>query len=252
MKQKIIEIKTPEEIAIIRECAGIVSEILANLKNCLTDGVTTYDLEAEAKKHLVVHGVTSAFKGYRGYPSVLCVSVNDELVHGIPRKTKKIKSGDIVSLDIGIKYKGFYGDVAATYPVGRVGETARRMLKIGSEIFEIILKNCVSGKRLGDLSASIQKYIESHNFSVVRDYVGHGIGRHLHEEPSIPNYGVPGIGVRLQSGMVLAVEPMFCEGGYDMTVDADNWTVKTTDGKLCAHFEHMILVGDNPEILTYW
>ncbi len=252
MKEKIIEIKTPKEIEILKECAKIASDILEHLNAMLQSGISTFDLETEARKEMSGYGVDSAFMGYRGYPSVLCVSINDELVHGIPKKTKKIKNGDIVSIDIGIRHRGFIGDVAATCPVGSVSAVAEKLLAVGSGVFEVILENSTPEKRLGDISHAIDSYIKKRGFSVVRDYEGHGIGRELHEAPPVPNFGSPGSGPRLKAGMVLAVEPMLCEGSWELTLDSDNWTVRTKDGKLCSHFEHMIVVDEKPQILTHW
>lgn len=250
--ESIVEIKSSKELDILKECGQIASSVLVILKGLLCDGVSTIDIDYCARREIKKLGAVPAFLGYRGYPASVCVSINDELVHGVPSKQKRIRNGDIVSIDIGIKYNGFYGDVAATYGVGVISAVAQKLIEVGSSVFDLVLVNSIPAKRIGDLSSSIKKYIENHGFSVVRDYVGHAIGRRLHEEPAVPNFGVPESGVRLTEGMVLAVEPMLCEGDYALKTDDDGWTVRTRDGKLCAHFEHMILVASPPVVLTYW
>ncbi|MDI6757975.1 MAG: type I methionyl aminopeptidase [Endomicrobiia bacterium] len=250
---KLIELKSPAELETLRESARLASTVLSRVASLLDDGLATYDLEIAARREIEALGASPAFLGYRGYPAALCVSLNDELVHGIPSRKRKIRAGDIVTLDLGVIHRGFFGDVAATFPVGKVSAAAQRLIKAGKDSFApAIIENLRAGKRLGDLSGALERHIISRGFSVVRDYVGHGIGRRLHEEPAIPNFGERGLGPILKEGMVLAVEPMMCEGSSALNLDADGWTARTSDGKLSCHFEHMIIVGAAPEIITFW
>lgn len=250
---KLIELKNAAELDILRECARLVSGVLSEVSALLADGLTTYDLEAAAVRGISSVGARPAFLGYRGYPAALCVSVNDELVHGIPSKKRVIRSGDIVSLDLGVLHRGFYGDVAATYAVGKISPSAVRLIEAGKSAFAPeIVKNLKSGARLGDYSNAVERHIKSRGFAVVKDYVGHGIGRMLHEDPPVPNFGRMGLGPELKDGMVLAVEPMMCEGSAELTLDVDGWTAVTRNKKLSCHFEHMIIVGADPEIITFW
>jgi len=247
----LIEIKTSSEIEILKESAKIVSEVLNKVKSYVKAGVTTKDLENIASKEMNRLGVESAFLGYRGFPGKICTSINDELVHGIPNEKKVIKEGDIVKIDIGIKHKGFYGDIAETVPVGNISEDVKRLLEITKNCFNEIIKVCYAGYRIGDISATIQNYVEKNGFSVIRDFVGHGIGRVLHEKPEIPNFGKKGTGPVLINGMVLAIEPMVSMGTWRVRILSDGWTVQTLDNKMCAHYEHMIAITENgPQILT--
>jgi methionyl aminopeptidase len=234
----------------MRAAGRIVAEVLATVQENVKPGTTTFELNAIAEKEVSRRKAQPAFKGYSGYPFSLCCSPNDQVVHGWPDKNE-LREGDILSLDFGVFYDGFYGDAAITVPVGKISDKAYRLLKVTSESLECAISNAITTKRLSDISHSVQEYVESAGFSVVRDFVGHGIGRRLHENPQVPNYGVPGKGPKLKAGMVLAIEPMVNEGSYDVKVLADGWTAVTVDGLLSAHFEHTVAITDNgPEILT--
>ncbi len=243
-------LKSPEEIETIRSANRIVAEILSELAIMVKPGITTLELDEHSEMLARKKGAKPAFKGYRGYPFSLCSSVNAEVVHGMP-SDRVLKDGDIVGLDFGALYKGFYGDAAITVPVGEVSEEAKRLIRVTEECLYKGIEQARSGQRLGDISAAVQKHVENAGFSVVRDFVGHGIGRALHEEPQIPNYGVEKRGIELKSGMVLAIEPMVNQGGWRVRVMNDGWTVVTADGRLSAHFEHSIAITKNgPVILS--
>jgi methionyl aminopeptidase len=228
----------------------MVAEILSLLAEQVTPGISTYELETLAYAETLKRKAKAAFKGYSNYPNALCCSPNEQVVHGMPSRVP-LKSGDILSLDFGILYDDFYGDAAITLPVGNVSEEIKKLLQATEESLYEGISKAVPGNRLFDISNTIQVYVEQRGFSVVRDFVGHGIGRKLHEEPQIPNYGQPGTGVRLKPGMVLAIEPMINEKAHDVKVLNDGWTVVTCDGGRSAHFEHTIAITDNgPEILT--
>lgn len=228
----------------------MVAEILSLLAEQVKPGITTHELESLAYAETLKRKAKAAFKGYSNYPSALCCSPNDQVVHGMPSKVP-LKAGDILSLDFGILYDDFYGDAAITLPVGEVAVTTKMLLQATEDSLFAGIAKAVSGNRLHDVSHAIQDYVEHRGYSVVRDFVGHGIGRKLHEDPQIPNYGQPGTGVRLKPGMVLAIEPMINEKSYEVKVLADGWTVVTCDGGLSAHFEHTVAITDNgPEILT--
>jgi len=234
----------------MRQAGRIVAAVLDVLKRSIAPGMTTGELEAITVRELSQRGAISSFKGYRGFPAHLCVSVNDELVHGIPGK-RVLREGDIVSLDFGAKYNGFHGDSALTVGVGEISPEAEALLQATEGALKAGIASARSGAHLSDISAAIQSFVESRGFSVVRDYVGHGIGREMHEEPQIPNFGPPGEGPLLQKGMTMALEPMVNSGGWHTKVAGDQWTVITADGSLCAHFEHTIaIVEGEPEILT--
>ena len=246
-----VEIKSPDEIARMREAGRIVSEILDELEKAVAPGVSTWELDALAEKLIYAKGAKPAFKGYRGFPACLCASVNDEVVHGIPSKKRKLAEGDLMKLDFGVVYKGYYGDSARTVPVGKVSAEARALLEATRESLNKAIGAMVAGNRIGDIGHAVQSHAEGRGFSVVRDFVGHGIGKKLHEEPQVPNYGRPGQGMKLRPGMVLAVEPMVNLGTHEVEVLEDDWTAVTLDRKLSAHFEHTILVTDGgPEVLT--
>jgi methionyl aminopeptidase len=248
---ELIDLKTQSELIKLKESGKLVSEILKVTKSKAQVGVTTKELDDIAYKTVLSYGAEPAFLGYRGYPATACISVNNELVHGIPSHKKILKEGDIVTIDIGVKYNGFYGDVAQTVPIGKISSSREKLLKIGYSCFNEAIKQCYKTKRVGDISHSIQVYAEKNGYSVIRDYVGHTIGRKLHEEPNIPNFGAAGTGPRLFPGMVIAIEPMLAEGNYKVRTLDDGWTVITEDGKDCVHFEHMIAITDTePEILT--
>jgi methionyl aminopeptidase len=250
-----ITLKTPREIQTMREANLIIAEILAFLGEVIRPGITTGELNAIAEKMIKQAGAKAAFKGYRmrnqrPYPAAICSSVNEEIVHGIPGK-RVLVEGDIVGIDVGVIYKGFVGDAAKTYPVGRISETAERLLRVTRESLYKGIDMARVGNRLQDISGAIQRHVESHGFSVVRDFVGHGVGRKMHEPPQIPNYTGVGPNPRLEVGMTLALEPMVNEGTWKLRMLNDEWTVVTADGKLSAHFEHSIAVTENgPLILS--
>jgi len=244
-------IKAPEEIEKIRTSSRIAAEILNEIEKTVEPGVRTIELEQYAEELADRKKVRPAFKGYNGFPFGLCVSVNSEVVHGMPSK-RVLKEGDIVSLDYGVFYDGYYGDTAITVPVGKVSEESLMLLEVTKESLYRGIRETREGNRLGDVSAAIQGFVEDAGFSVVRDYVGHGIGKHLHEDPQVPNYGVKGRGLLLKKGMVLAIEPMVNAGKYSIRVLKDQWTVVTEDGKNSAHFEHSVAITENgPEILSF-
>lgn len=248
-----ISIKKKDEIKRMIIASEIVSEALQAIKKAVAPGITTKALEEIAEDVIRMRGGKPAFKGYKGFPASICTSVNDEVVHGIPSEEVVLKEGDIVSIDLGVIYKGYISDAAITLPVGEISEAAERLLSVTREaLFEGIAR-AVPSNRVGDISHAIQSYVESKGYSVVRKFVGHGVGRRLHEEPQVPNFGLPGRGVKLREGMTLAIEPMVNEGTHDVSIMEDGWTAKTKDGKLSAHFEHTILIKKSgPEILTNW
>lgn len=245
-----IILKSPREIERMKVPCRMVAEILGLLAEHVEPGISTFELDAIAYAETLKRKAKAAFKGYCNYPSALCCSPNDQVVHGMPSK-EPLKSGDILSLDFGILYDDFYGDAAITLPVGDVSAETKRLLQATEESLIAGISQAIPGNRLFDVSHAIQSYVEQRGFSVVRDFVGHGIGRNLHEDPQIPNYGQPGTGIRLKPGMVLAIEPMINEKSFAVKVLEDGWTVVTCDGGLSAHFEHTVAVTENgPEILT--
>ncbi len=245
-----IRIKTLKEVDILRKAGKILSSIVLQLQGSLTCGMSTKDIDLKAEELIRKNKVVSAFKGYRGFPGVACISVNEGVVHGIPGK-RVVKDGDIVSLDIGIIYEGYYSDTAVTVPIGNVSSEVQRLLDVTRASLFRGIEQARVGNRLSDISFAVQSFVEMHGFSVVRDFVGHGIGRQLHEEPEIPNYGRPAEGPVLQAGMVFAIEPMVNMGTHRTKILSDGWTVVTEDGKPSAHFEHTIVItGLGPEILT--
>jgi methionyl aminopeptidase len=245
-----IILKSSQELARMREAGRIVAEVLARLREKVASGVTTAELNALAYQIIVGYGAKPSFKGYRGFPASLCVSVNEEVVHGIPGK-RVLQEGDIVSLDVGAIYRGYQGDAAITLGVGNVNEAAQHLMGVAAEALQAGIAQSRAGKRTGDISWAIQRCAERNGYTVVREYTGHGIGRDMHEEPQIPNFGEPGRGVLLKPGMTFALEPMVNTGDYRTRVLDDNWTVVTLDGQLSAHFEHTVAVTEGePEILT--
>ena len=246
-----VELKSAPEIDRMRRAGRVVAEILDALEAAVAPGVSTWDLDQLAEKLIRQKGARSAFKGYRGYPASLCTSVNHEVVHGIPSRTRKLAEGDLLKLDFGVVVEGFFGDAARTVPVGSVSEEARRLSEATRASLEAAIATIRPGNRIGDIGHAVQSHVEPLGFSVVRDFVGHGIGRKLHEAPQVPNYGRPGTLESLRPGMVLAVEPMVNAGGAGVDVLDDGWTAVTLDGRLSAHWEHTIVVTeDGHEVLT--
>lgn len=245
-----IIIKSQDEIEKIARACKIVAEVLRDLIYLVEPGITTKDIEIFVDKKLAEKNAIAAFRGYRNYPSSLCTSVNDQVVHGIPSNLR-LREGDILSIDLGVYLEGFYGDGAITLPVGKISPAAERLLRVTEDALYIGIEKARPGNRVSDISSAIQRYVESHGYSVVRSFVGHGIGRSLHEEPQVPNYGSPGQGPRLREGMTLAIEPMVNEGTYDIKILDDGWTAVTADGKLSAHYEHTVAITENDaRILT--
>lgn len=245
-----IILKSKDEIEKLRKSNIIVAEILEKIEGIVRPGITTIDMEKICESELKRRKAKSAFKNYRGYPYNLCVSVNDEVVHGMPSK-RILKDGDIVSLDFGALYDGFYGDAAVTVPVGNISNKATKLIETTRTALERAIDVTRTGNRLQDISAAVQSTAEDVGFSVVRAFVGHGIGRNLHESPQVPNFGMPGKGLRLKVGMVLAIEPMVNAGGSDVRIMDDGWTAVTKDGSLSAHFEHSVAITNNgPYVLS--
>ncbi|MGB9893635.1 MAG: type I methionyl aminopeptidase [Candidatus Saccharicenans sp.] len=242
--------KSEAEIEMMRQSNQIVARILSELREMVKPGLETKELDRYAENRARELGAQPAFKGYRGYPASLCVSINEEIVHGIP-SDRKLKDGDVVSLDFGVVYQGFYGDAAITIPVGTISETARRLIEVAEQSFYRGLEKLKIGNRLSDVSAAIQTEVEKAGFSVIRAFVGHGIGRSLHEEPQVPNFGLPGHGPRLKKGLTLAIEPMIAAGHWEIEILEDGWTAVTRDRSLAAHYEHTVaLTDDGVEILS--
>lgn len=245
-----IYLKSPSEIEKISNACRLAGEVLISLRSMLEAGVTTKELERVAEEKILKAGGVPAFKGYRGFPACICTSVNEEVVHGIP-SSRRLSGGDIVSIDIGVYMDGYYGDAAVTIPIGRSDRETAQLLRVTEEALYKGIEKAIEGNRVSDISHGIQQHVEKHGFSVVRLFVGHGIGRELHEAPQIPNYGSPGHGPKLKKGMTLAIEPMVNAGTEEVRVLDDGWTAITCDGKKSAHFEHTILVTSNtPKILT--
>ncbi len=244
-------VKSQNEIAIMRDAGRIAADTLAMLGEHIKPGVSTAELDARAHAFITRYHAYPTFKGYRGFPASICTSLNEQVVHGIPSRKVMLKEGDIISLDVGATFKGFIGDTAATFAVGRVSDVARRLMEATRGALAAAIAQARAGNHLEDISGAIQDYVEVRGFSVVREYVGHGVGRTMHEEPQIPNYRQGKRGPQLKPGMTLAIEPMVNEGTWQTRVLRDKWTVVTKDGKLSAHFEHTIVVTDGlPEILT--
>lgn len=245
-----IIIKSPREIDQMRQSCRIVAEILRRLAEVVTPGIKTKELDLLAEKYAIEYNAVPAFKGYSGFPYSLCCSVNNQVVHGMPSERELIE-GDIVSLDFGVIYSGFYGDAAITLPVGNVSLDAKRLVEATEGSLYCAIQEAVPGNRISNISHAVQSYVEKRGFSVVRDFVGHGIGRNLHESPQVPNFGAPGRGVVLKPGMVLAIEPMINQKSSEVKILDDGWTAVTIDGSLSAHFEHTVaILEDGPEILT--
>lgn len=241
-------IKSEREISKIQAACQVLAEILQVLIGETKAGMTTNDVDERAYELTIKKGATPAFKGYQGFPKSLCISVNEEVVHGIPDE-RVLKDGDIVGLDFGVVVDGWYGDSAVTLPIGKVSKEAQKLMKVTEECLYKGIDAAVVGNRLGDIGAAIQEYAEGHGYGVVREFVGHGIGRSLHEEPQVPNFGKKGTGLKLEPGMVLALEPMITAGSYKVKVLKNNWTAVTVDGSLAAHFEHTIAVTERGPII---
>lgn len=249
--QSAIEIKTEAELKDLRKAAKIASNVLRCISKKIKPGVSTQELNEEAEKYIRLHHAEPAFLGYRNYPKSICTSINSEVVHGIPSKDKKLKNGDLISIDLGVKYNGLYGDIASTFPVGDISPEASRLLTISMKALNEAIRVAKAYNRVGDISHTIETNVERNGFNVVRDYVGHGIGRELHEEPFIPNFGEPGTGRELLPGMVICIEVMTTEASWRLRILDDNWTAVTVDGGLSAHFEHMVEITElGPRVLT--
>lgn len=243
-------LRSADEIKLIKVSSKIAVEVLEHIKNVIKPGISSLELDSIALSLINERGAKPAFRGYRGYPANICTSVNEEVVHGIPSQ-KELKEGDVIKIDIGIVKDGFYGDIAASFPVGKVSEDAKKLIEVTEKALYLGIEKVTIDNRIGDISSAVQTYVESFNYSVVRDLTGHGIGKSLHEDLQVPNFGKPGTGPRLKNGMVFCIEPMVNAGSYKVIIGKDKWTVSTADGSLSAHFEHTVaLVNDKVEILT--
>ncbi|MBQ3549933.1 MAG: type I methionyl aminopeptidase [Clostridia bacterium] len=246
-----VVLKTARELAIMKEACVISAQALKLIGEAVEPGVSTLELDTLAEKFIRSKGARPNFKGLYGFPATACISINNEVIHGIPAKNRIIRAGDIVSVDLGAEFEGYNGDNAATFACGDVSDEAKRLMEVTKESLYEGIKHALPGGRVGDISAAVQQYVESRGYSVVRKYVGHGVGTSLHEAPEIPNFGVSGRGVRLVPGMTIAIEPMVNAGSYDVKVMPDGWTVLTSDGSLSAHFEHTVAItADGPKIMT--
>ena len=246
-----VVLKTSKELALLKEAGKISAGALQAAGEAVRPGVSTWEIDRIAYEFIIKHGATPAFLNYGGFPATACISVNDEVIHGIPSKKRILHEGDIVSIDLGAKIHGYVGDNAATYAVGHISPEAQRLIDTTRESLYEGIAQAVAGGRLGDIGHVVQRYCEERGYGVVREYTGHGVGAELHEDPSVPNYGTPGRGIRLLPGMVIAIEPMINEGTAAIRQLSDGWTVKTRDGKLSAHFEHTVAItADGPKILT--
>lgn len=246
-----IVLKTGRELKIMKEACSISAGALEVAGKAVEPGVTTAEIDRLAEEYIRRRGGEPNFKNYEGYPATACISINNEVIHGIPSEKRKLRAGDIVSIDLGAKFDGYHGDNAATFACGDVSPEAKRLMDTTREsLYEGIRAACAGG-RIGDIGHAVQSYVEARGYSVVRQFVGHGVGTHLHEAPEVPNFGTPGRGIRLLPGMTIAIEPMVNAGGYDVKVQPDGWTVLTKDGSLSAHFEHTIVItADGPKVMT--
>lgn len=246
-----VTIKTARELSKMKDACRISAEALRVAGEAVKPGVTTYEIDTIVRNYIEKQGATPSFLGYGGFPASACISVNNVVIHGIPSKKCVLKEGDIVSVDVGAYYEGFHGDNAYTFPCGKVSAKAQALLDATREGLNMGIAQALVGNRIGDIGSAVQKYVEARSYSVVRDFVGHGVGAKLHEDPSVPNYGTPGRGVRLLPGMTIAIEPMINEGTFEVRVLDDKWTTVTKDGKLSAHFEHTVAITpDGPKIMT--
>ena len=246
-----VSIKTARELSLMRDACRISAQALRVAGEAVKPGVSTLEIDTIIRKYIEKQGASPSFLGYGGFPASACISVNNVVIHGIPSKDIILKEGDIVSVDVGAYYKGYHGDNAYTFPCGKISAKAQSLLDATKESLYEGIKQAAALNRIGDIGSAVQRYVEARSYSVVRNYVGHGVGANLHEDPSVPNFGTPGRGVKLLPGMTIAIEPMVNEGTHHVRVMGDKWTVKTLDGKLSAHFEHTIAVTpDGPKILT--
>lgn len=245
-----ISLKSRQDLQMLKRSGGILAEVMRKTEEILRPGITTLDIDRLSEELILKAGALPAFKGYQGFPGTACVSINEEIVHGIPGP-RVILEGDIVSIDLGVNYQGYFSDMAVTLPVGEVEENKKKLMEVAKESLAVGIKQARVGNNLGDISHSIQNFVEGYGFSVVRQFVGHGIGSALHEEPEIPNFGLPHCGPLLKSGMVLAIEPMINIGGYECEISDNGWTAVTKDKEASAHFEHTVAITDQgPVILT--
>ncbi len=246
-----VTIKTARELSKMKDACRISALALRVAGEAVKPGVTTYEIDTLVRKFIEKQGATPSFLGYGGFPASACISVNNVVIHGIPSKNIVLKDGDIVSVDVGAYYEGFHGDNAYTFPCGKVSASAQALLDATRESLNMGIAQALAGNRIGDIGSAVQRYVEARSYSVVREFVGHGVGAKLHEDPSVPNYGTPGRGVRLLPGMTIAIEPMVNEGTFEVKVLDDKWTTVTKDGKLSAHFEHTVAITpDGPKIMT--
>jgi methionyl aminopeptidase len=247
----VIELKSAREIALMRRGGHILADLMDRLRDTVKGGMSTLEIDEDVESFITACGAKAAFKGYRGFPATVCISINEEVVHGIPSAHRRVKEGDIVGLDLGCIVDGYYADCAFTLAIGDVPPKVQQLLDVTRESLDQAIQECRPGRRLSDVSHAVQAHVERHGFAVVRAFVGHGIGRALHEDPQVPNFGDPGRGPQLRPGMVLAIEPMVTMGSWEVKVLDDGWTAVTRDGSLAAHFEHTIAVTESePEVLT--
>jgi methionyl aminopeptidase len=247
----VIVLKSEREIALMRRGGHILADVVALIRDMVKPGMSTLEVDEEVESFIRAQGAVPAFKGYRGFPATVCISINEEVVHGIPSAHRRMKEGDIVGFDLGCIVEGYYADCAVTLPLGEIPPRVQKLLDVTRESLEQAIVECRPGRRLSDVSHAVQRHIEPHGFGIVRTFVGHGIGRALHEEPQVPNFGDPGRGPQLKPGMVIAIEPMVTLGSHDVKILEDGWTAVTRDGSLAAHFEHTVAVTENgPEVLT--
>ena len=244
-----IIVKNSEQLALMRHAGRITAEALLVAEEAIRPGVSTKDVDLKIRHFIEKCGATPSFLGYGGFPASACISLNNEVIHGIPSDRRILTEGDIVKVDVGARYRGYNGDSARTYPVGKVSDEALRLIQVTKDSFYEVMKFAKAGARLGDVGHAVEDFVISNGFSVVRDFVGHGIGRELHEEPEIPNFGRPGRGVRLYAGMTVAIEPMVNQGTHEVKVLSDGWTVTTIDGKLSAHYENTVAITEAEPIL---
>jgi methionyl aminopeptidase len=247
----VIDLKSAREIGLMRRAGHILADVMDWLPGFVKAGMSTLEVDAEVERFLEAHRARPAFKGYRGFPATVCISINEEIVHGIPSAHRRLQEGDIVGFDLGCIVEGYYADCAFTTAIGDIPVKTQALLDVTRESLDLAIGECLPDRRLSDVSHAVQRHVERHGFGVVRAFVGHGIGRALHEEPQVPNFGEPGRGPKLRPGMVLAIEPMVTMGGYEVKVLDDGWTAVTRDGSLAAHFEHTIAITEEgPEVLT--